>query len=186
MLGVALDVRTAQLELELHKRFSRINGFAAGVRGALGGDPDMKLEPDDVPVLAYLFRQENDYLVTWLVTTSAFVVHEFGKTGDTLTVAVPLWRVRRLVEAKVGGKLTVTVEIDADRSALSADGLFQPPAAAWQAAQDGAPVGDSLGRFSVSGALWPASYAAEAQNPNEEKALRSFARVMRAVIVAGG
>lgn len=180
----ALVVRTEQLEEDLANRYAPVEGLAGKLRSALGSDPDLPLDPDSTEVLGYLIRPTSALITTWLVTTSGFVVHELAKNGDSLCIAVPLWRIRRVVEQRTGNALTVTVEIDADRVAFDATGAFEPSTPSFAGA-DGAPTPGQVGRFEAGGVLRPAFYEAVGDTPALERAVARFARVMRAVTVGG-
>jgi hypothetical protein len=55
--------------------------------------------------------------------TAEIVASCVALEGDVarVFVTVPVWRIRRVLEARVGGVTTVTVELDADRSVQRTD-----------------------------------------------------------------
>jgi hypothetical protein len=72
-------------------------------------------------IVASCVALEGDVARVFVLGTGAFVLVEVTRTGDRLVVTVPVWRIRRVLEARVGGVTTVTVELDADRSVQRTD-----------------------------------------------------------------
>jgi hypothetical protein len=131
------DVQTpspeAALEADLAV-FSRTPAFARGVRDALGADPEQPL-PAGSGLVFHLVRASGDVLTCYLLTAAGFVLHEHAVSGDSLTVAIPMWRVTRVQSSRTGGMFRAVIELDADRkvtrtSAVDgvADGIIDPAA----------------------------------------------------------
>jgi hypothetical protein len=114
-----LPAPEAALEADL-SLFSHSAWFASGVRDALGGDPAEPLGAGS-GLVYHLLRAGGDVLACYLLTTSGFILHECTSTGDSLTVAVPAWRLARVETARRGAETTMTVEIDADRRGVRLD-----------------------------------------------------------------
>lgn len=62
---------------------------------------------------------------------------ELTQTGDQLCITIPTWRIRRVVETRVGGITKVQVELDADRSVMAPqeDGTTLVLASSYEAVQ---------------------------------------------------
>lgn len=71
---------------------------------------------------------------------SGFVMMEMARSGEQLVVCLPLFRIKRVTESRIGGVTRVSVELDADRvvTAPQADSTTVMTPAAYEVAQ---PVG---------------------------------------------
>lgn len=86
--------------------------LTGAVRSALGVDPARPLGPG-VPVHDYHLETDRDLVRVWVVLDRLLVLCERNTSGTTLSVAVPLQRVRRVSELDVPAERLVMVELDA-------------------------------------------------------------------------
>jgi hypothetical protein len=94
-------------------QYANVPGLAEHVRSACGADPGANIHEQRV-VYAYVLRMTDIVFSTYVITDTGFVLAEMATNGDTLSVWVPLDRIRRVVETRIGENVTLTVEIDAD------------------------------------------------------------------------
>jgi hypothetical protein len=110
----------AALEADL-SLFSQTPAFARGVRDALGAsDPEDPLGVGS-GLVYHLLRGDGQVLACYLLTASGFLMHEWSRSGDSLTVAVPAWRLARVETRRSGEDVVLTIEIDADRRGVRFD-----------------------------------------------------------------
>jgi hypothetical protein len=75
-------------------------------------------------VLGGIAALDGDVARCMVLCEGGFLLLEVSRSGDQLSIAVPMWRIRRVTETRVGGVSRVQVELDADRSVMApqADG----------------------------------------------------------------
>jgi hypothetical protein len=99
---------------------------ADAVAVACGAAPDSPVFP---PVLESWVRVTPELLTAYVLTGDAIagaravVRYELAADGRSLTVALPMSRISRVVEERAPGALVVTIEMDADRRALQLNQL---------------------------------------------------------------
>lgn len=113
------------LETELGM-FSSLPEFVAGVRLAVGGDPVSRLEPDS-GLVCHLINVTDGLVSAYLLVEGGLVVFQRADNGETLTVAIPLYRLGRVeVRTDPAGRCRAVFELDADiTTARNADGGVQ-------------------------------------------------------------
>lgn len=117
------DPRTRTLE-----QAARIGpGVASALESALG----------TAVVLAGIAAVDGPVARCMVLCEGGFVLLELTQTGEQLCITVPTWRIRRVVETRVGGVTKVQVELDADRSVMApqADGTTLVLASSYEAVQ---------------------------------------------------
>jgi hypothetical protein len=106
---------------------------------------------------------------TYAITDTGFVLAEMATNGDTLSVWVPLDRIRRVVETRLSGNVALTIEIDADVARL-----------VLETEETGGARGDAEGYFARTqgrGTVIPAMY--EIFGDVNDTNLAWFGRVLR-------
>ena len=138
-----------------------INGivYAAGARSI-----EELADPGRVPVLGYWLDPGPQVFTSWILRPGSFVLHERSLDGQTLTLAVPSSRVRRVVEQTDTVTSSVTIEIDADRVVVELGG-----------------AGDEDGNINLSGRALHAGYTlvCELGDAARSARLAEFARTAR-------
>jgi hypothetical protein len=70
-------------------------------------------------VLGGIAALDGDIARCMVLCEGGFLLLEVSRSGDQLSVAVPVWRIRRVAESRVGGLSRVQVELDADRAIMA-------------------------------------------------------------------
>lgn len=135
----------------------------------------------EYPVAGFVLRPGEEVFAVYLCTPGRFLLFELAAGGDSLSVALPLARIRRVVESRLGEVVSLTVEIEADRLSLSssAERLEGPATDAAGAAVEGQRYARSESRGSVLPTVY--EMASPAGSP-EAAALAGFARSLRNLI----
>jgi hypothetical protein len=102
---------TEQVRTTVLQGAGRISpAVADALAAALGG----------ADVVAGVSAFDGDLARCMVLCVGGFVMLEMTRGGDQLIVALPVWRIKRVVESRVGGVTRVTVELDADRTVTTA------------------------------------------------------------------
>jgi hypothetical protein len=135
---------------------------SVGIYAALGVGGPEALTEDRAPVLGYYFEQDGVILRMSVVTPGRFIRFEVDTTTkNSLIVAVPVSRIRRVVEEVRDGRVLITVELDADRQVLTLSG----ESVTGPAAGDALPEGARAGRWEASGTVGFTRYVVTADIP---------------------
>ena len=140
----------------------------SGIAYAAGARSQEELaDPLYRPVTGYWIDPGQQVFAVWVLTPGSFVMHERSLDSQTFTLAVPIARVRRVVEQFDGQRISVTIEIDADRVVVDLGGS-----------------GDDEGNISLAGSALHAGYTLTADAADVVRAgrLAEFARVVRNAI----
>lgn len=102
-------------------------GVASALEAALG----------TATVLAGVAAVDGAVARCMVLCEGGFMLLELTQSGDQLCITIPTWRLRRVVETRVGGFTKVQVEIDADRSVMAPqeDGTTLVLASSYEAVQ---------------------------------------------------
>lgn len=163
---MSLD-RARDLDTALQS-YAHVEGLIAHVRNACGADPDAEIS-GQVRVRAFVVRAEDEVFSTFVLCDDGFVVAEMNRSGETLAVWIDSPRIRRVVELRSGGEVTLTIELDADASRITLE-----------SEEMGGARGDAEGyvaRQSSRGTVWPAVY--EIRGPVTDPELSWMARQLR-------
>lgn len=162
--------------------FSREPDFLEEIAEALGAESYEDLESkEDFPVLGYYLRT-GEVFGFYAVTPGRFCFFERNRQHDTLTISLPIERVRRVVLARVGGVLRLSVELEADSAPISLEGrvLSEPRLV------DGNVVpGGQYAEMALTGSVKATTYewaTQEGAPPSAEEDLREFGRALRNAI----
>lgn len=148
---------------------------------ALGVSPGKALDEKEHPVLGFFLRATDDVFSMYALTPGRFLLFEMAANGNTLTVATPISRVRRVVEESIAGEgddstLVVTVELDADRRVTSTSGEYLEGLLPEVEGQVG---GRIAGRVSTQSVETFTVYRIQASEEDERDALWEFALALR-------
>jgi hypothetical protein len=154
----ALHTELAQLGSELVLRTS------ASALGVVGAD-SAPIDPAQWPAVTghYLDWADPEVMTLYALSSGRFIRHQVARTGVVMTVALPMSRVRRIVEERSPQTVMVAIEIDADRSTLEFAGAL---------------TGD--GQVVVSGAQTASGYLIGATDEVGMARLGNFGAVLRA------
>jgi len=125
-------------------------------------------DPMLISVTGYWIDPGEQVFAVWVLSPSTLIIHERAMDGQTFTLAIPLSRIRRVVEQRNSQELIFTVEIEADRIALNISG-----------------AGDDEGNLSLSGSALHSGYTITASTSDMARLARliDFARVSRNCII---
>lgn len=103
----------------VNERFeSSLSGYKGevirSVRTLLGADPETALSASQCELAGYLFIESDTLLRSYFISTGALSVFEINIDGATLSITIPINRIRRVSELRAGGTLSASVEFDAD------------------------------------------------------------------------
>lgn len=109
-------------------RYHKIPLIISGITGALCVPPGETATAEKYPVLGYYLVPGDPVFAAYILTPGRFIIHEVVPSGESLTITVPLRRVRRVVEASKPGSLSITIEIDADKvvTRMESESLERP------------------------------------------------------------
>lgn len=105
--------QTSSLLQELSELDTGQEAAAREVAYALGAADPASLHHGEFPVLGYWISASAQHFLCYLVTPGRFLRVE-SLNQETLTIAVPLTRVSRLVEARTRTSMSLEIEMDAD------------------------------------------------------------------------
>lgn len=115
----------------------------------------------------------DEVLTIYVLTEGRLVRHQLTRGGQTLTVAVAMSRVRRVLEERIANRVTVVIELDADRVTIELlPGAVDPSTPG----DPGRTTGGAL-----SGALTSSGYVMAGEDDNAAR-LASFAIALRAAL----
>lgn len=86
----------------------------AGVYAAVGVPHGQTPDPAEHPILGYYLDASDQRFLLYLITPGRFIRYEVDNQSRSLTIAVPVHRVSRVVERTGPSSVIVTVELDAD------------------------------------------------------------------------
>jgi hypothetical protein len=136
---------------------------AAAALGVPGGDA-APIDPAGWPAVTghLLDWSDPEVMTLYLLSAGRFIRHQLARNGMLLTVALPLSRVRRVVEERGAQGATVAIELDADRSTFEFNGAF------------------AEGQVVATGAQTASGYVIGASDEAGVARLAAFAAVLRA------
>lgn len=102
------------------RRYEAAPDLVAGLRSALAVAPGDSLAAEDYPLYGYHLRSSATQLLGYFITPGRFIRYEVAG-GESLTITVPIERIRRVVERAGARTLTVTIEIDADTATATTE-----------------------------------------------------------------
>jgi hypothetical protein len=138
--------------------YSGFPPIGQGIAALIGCDPSALSDPS-FPVNGYLIRPE-EIFTAWLANPVGFHVFELSRNGESLTVSVPWTRVSRVVLATDTSSTSLSVEIDADRTAMTGE------------LRDG----------QLTGVVRPAGYVLTVTDEDGRQQLISFATLLRQMV----
>lgn len=148
--------------------FANVPAIMSGVTAAVGADDPTWFDASDTfPIVGFFLRPNPQVFSVYLVTPGRFILFELTPSGDSLTVTVPLSRVRRVVETVLTGRRQLVVEVAADRSVLQLE--------AGSTGLDG--TGQAV--TATQGVIRPSGYEINANDESEDAAIARFARALR-------
>ena len=114
---------------------------------------------EGLDVVAGITAIDGEIARSMVLCGGGFVMMEISRSGDHLVVCLPLFRIKRVTEMRVGGVTRISVELDADRVVTT-------------------PQADT------SSVTTPAAYDV-AQPAGIDAEVRRFAAALRTVLAAG-
>lgn len=142
------------------------DGLLMGAFGALGVPAGEELDAAQFPVLGF-FVTATDKFLLYVLTPGRFVRYEVADSRS-LTIAIPVHKVSRVLEETGPGKVTVQVELDADASTIITE--YRETA---DAEDPAVLVGRSAGKTVRT------SYTLEATAQEEGRQLMAFSLALR-------
>lgn len=84
------------------------------VFASLGAPHGTVPDQADYPVLGFHLTITAEQVLLYVITPGRFIRYEVAADSRALTIAVPMHKVARVIEQSEPGRLTVTLELDAD------------------------------------------------------------------------
>ncbi len=91
--------------------------MAARIHADVAAALDVAIGP--ASVLGGIAALDGDVARCMVLCEGGFLLLEVSRGGEQLCIAVPMWRIRRVAETRVGGVSRVQVELDADRAVMA-------------------------------------------------------------------
>lgn len=177
------DHVNADLIRTLNRMLSGQPAILTEIAEALGSEDYEDLEDSNqYPVNGFYVSPSAEILEVFVVTPERFCIYQRNKLNDSLSITISINRVKRVVEQRSGGNLSLTVEIDADSTPI----FFESEFAIEPRITDGRVQPDhQVGRMIMQGSMRPTTYTLSPQSesgPAAEDNLKTFARALRNAI----
>lgn len=142
--------------------FAGVPTIIEGIASSIGCRPDQLSDSASYPVIGYVFQPETVFSA-YLATPFKLSIFELDRVGSSLLVSLPWSRVSRIVQTVSNGTLSVSIEIDADRTDLL-----------------GTLTKDSSGAELITGSIRRSGYTISAQSDDTVSiSLNRFASLLR-------
>jgi hypothetical protein len=164
------------------ERFKEAPDFLEEIADALGAEYYEDLtRTEDYPVQGYFLRV-GEVFGLYVVTPGRFCIYERNKAHETLSIAVPIERVRRVVSARANDVLRVSLEIEADSAPVRLEGrVLSEPRLVNGVEIPGSRYAESSFVGSIGAVTYDWSGVDEAGSDREDD-LKDFARALRNTI----
>lgn len=148
------------------KELQQWSGSPDLVEGILNAFPVLNVKSpfENMDLLAFYLYPGNSVFTAWILKSNSIVLHERNLEGLTLTISFPLSKIRRVTEQNDRNGLTVSIELDADRSSF-----------------EGVALQSEEGALAISGNMLHAGYTLRAplQDAAASSKLAFFSKMLR-------
>lgn len=177
------DHVNADLIRTLNRMLSSQPVILSEIAESIGGEEYEDLEDGvQYPVSGFYVNPSTEVLEVFVVTPERLCIYQRNKASDSLSITLNLSRVKRVVEQRTGGVLSVTIELDADVTPIFLESEFaiEPRITEGRVQPD-----HQIGRMIAQGAIRPTTYVlspVSQSGPAAEDNLKTFARALRNAI----